>query len=155
MKISIQSIALLLSVPLILFACNKEENFPEPPISHTALWDCHHQMAWDSLKTKNALIGEWEWEYIACAWNLKAASYEEFKGLTVEFKPDNTLDVKENGQTIETSNWKVVDGDADLFALSVDTEVAPLFGRILFCENRVVFGGSYIDLCDNYFRRKE
>lgn len=155
MKISNQSLALFLILSLALLACNQEENFPDPPVSHTEMWNCYQKTSWDSLKIKNALVGEWEWEYIACAWNLKAASYDEFKELTVEFKPDNTVAVKENGQTIETSSWKVIDGDADLFALSVDTKVAPLYGRILICDNRVVFNGSYIDLCDNYYKRKK
>lgn len=119
------------------------------------MWDCHRQMIWDSLKTKDALIGEWEWEYIACAWSPKGPNDDEYKGLTIEFKSDYTLNVKENGQTTQTSKWKVVDGDIGLFVLSVDPGVDQLPGRILLCGERVVFNFSYIDLCDNYFRRKK
>ena len=152
MKISIQSIALLLSVPLILFACKKEET---PPISLTEMWDCHSQTAWDSLKTKKALIGEWEWEYIQCAWSPKGPNGYEYKGLTIEFKSDNSLTVKENGQTIQLSNWRVVDGDLGYFALSVDPEVAQFSGRILVCDDNLVFNSSHIELCDNYFKRRK
>jgi len=119
------------------------------------MWDCHHETSWDSLKTNFTLIGEWEWEYIGCYWFPEGANDEEFKGLTIEFKSDNTLDVKENGQITQTSNWKVVDGDLDLFAIDVEPTVNQLYGRILFCDDRVEFNHSYIDGCDNYFKRKK
>lgn len=143
---------LLLVITIILFACNKDEN---PPINQGDMWDCHHKMTWDSLKTNNALIGEWEWEFIGCYWNPEDANNDEFKGLTIEFNSDNTLDVKENGQTTLTSNWKVVNLDADLFAIDVDPSVSQLYGRILFCDERVEFNNSVVDGCDNYFKRKE
>lgn len=152
MKMTNQSIILLLAIPFILFACNKAE---KPPVSQGDMWECHHETTWDSLKTKNALIGEWEWEYIACFWNPEDANNNEFKGLTIEFKSNNTLNVKENGQTTQTSTWKVVGGDADLFAIDVDPSVPQLYGRILLCNERVEFNNSYIDGCDNYFKRKK
>ncbi|MDQ3140849.1 MAG: hypothetical protein M3Q56_01225 [Bacteroidota bacterium] len=152
MKITNLSMVLLLVITIILFACNKDEN---PPINQGDMWDCHHKMTWDSLKTNNALIGEWEWEFIGCYWNPEDANNDEFKGLTIEFNSDNTLDVKENGQTTLTSNWKVVNLDADLFAIDVDPSVSQLYGRILFCDERVEFNNSVVDGCDNYFKRKE
>jgi len=147
-----QSIVLILVISNILFSCNKDEN---PPILQGEMWDCHHERTWDSLKTKNTLIGKWEWEYVGCFWSPEDDNENEFKGLTIEFKSDNTLDVKESGNIIQTSNWKVVSGDADLFALDVDPIVTQLYGRILFCGQRLEFNDSYIDGCDNYFKRIE
>ncbi len=152
MKVIKQPFILLWAITFVLVACNKDEN---SPISQGDMWDCHHKTAWNLLKTKNALIGKWEWVYTGCFWSPENANGDEFKGLTIEFKPNNTLEVKENGQTIQTSTWKVVDGDADLFALDVTPNVNQLYGRILFCDERVEFNDSYIDGCDNYFERKE
>ena len=150
MKTGNQSTILLWVISFFLFACNKDEN---SPICQGDMWECHHEMTWDSLKTRNTLIGEWEWEYIRCFWN--SVNDNEFKGMTIEFKPDGTLDVKENEQITQTSNWKVVEGDADLFAVDVGPSVNQLYGRILFCDERVEFNDSYIDGCDNYFKRKQ
>ncbi len=119
------------------------------------MWDCHHETSWDSLKTNLTLIGEWEWEFTGCYRSPEGATNEEFKGLTIEFKSDNTLEVKENEQITQISNWKVAEGDADLFAIDVEPSVIQLYGRILFCGERVEFNDSYIDGCDNYFKRKE
>lgn len=152
MKISNHSITLIFTISLLLLACNKEK---KPPISQGDIWDCHHEMTWDSLNTKEALIGKWKWEHISCFWNPEDANNEEFQGMTIEFKSDNTLDVKENGQITQTSNWKIVNGDIDLFAIDVTPSVNQLYGRILFCEEKVKFNNSYIDGCDNYFRRQE
>lgn len=109
-------------------------------------------MTWDSINTKTTLIGEWEWEHISC---LEYVSDDQYEGLTIEFKQDNTLDVKVNGQITQTSNWKVVIGDSDLFAIDVEPRVTQLYGRILFCEDWVQFNYSYIDVCNNYFKRKK
>jgi hypothetical protein len=152
MKTSNYSIVLTFTLLILLIACNKEEM---PPINQGDMWDCHHEMTWDSLSTKETLIGVWEWEYIGCFWNPEDANKSEFKGLTIEFKSDNTLDVKENGQITQTSNWEIVNGDAELFAIDVHPPVTQLYGRILFCEERVEFNDSYIDGCDNYFKRKK
>ena len=145
------SIFWYLVLPIILLACDKGEDLPSSQVN---MWDCHNQMTWDSLKIKNTLIGEWEWVYISCFWNPEDANDNEFEGLVIEFKSDNTLYVKEKGQITQTSNWKVVDADADLFALDVDPSVTQLYGRIFFCDERVGFSTSYIDGCDNYFKRK-
>jgi len=150
MKIVNPSIVLILVISIIIFSCNKN-----PPINQREIWDCHQEITWDSLKTKNTLIGKWEWEYISCYWNPEDANDSRFKGLTIEFKSDSTLDVKESGQIIQTSIWKVVNGGVDLFAIDVEPTVIQLYGRILFCEERVEFNHSYIDGCDNYFKRKE
>jgi len=136
-------------------SCEKEIKIEIPPINQKIMWDCHHEKTWDSLKTQNTLIGIWEWKYIACFWTPENANSEDFQGLSIEFKSDSTLDVKQDGNIIQTSNWKVVDGDAGLYALEVETHVMQLGGRILFCEDIVEFNDSYIDGCDNYFRRKK
>jgi len=144
-----------LIIPIILFACNRNEDPPNPPINQGDMWKCHHEISWDSLKTKNTLIGEWEWEYIGCYWNPEDANNDEFKGLTIEFKADNKLEVRENGQIAQTSNWRVVKGDSDTFAIDVSPSSGLLYGRILFCGDRVEFNHSFIDGCDNYFKRKK
>jgi hypothetical protein len=151
MKIPNHSIALILTFSILLFSCVKEN----PPINQREIWDFHHKMTWDTLSTKKTLIGEWEWEYIGCFWNPDCANYNDFKGMTIEFKSDNTLHVRENGRITQTMNWKVVKGDADLFRLDADPGVFQLNGRILFCDERVEFNHSYIDGCDNYFKRKK
>jgi len=77
----------------------------------------------------------------------------EFKDLSIRFKSDHTLDVKQMDEGTQTSTWKVVDGDGDLFSVEVEPRVNQLYGRILFCDDRVEFNLSCLDGCDNYFKR--
>jgi len=144
--------AIPIAISILLFACNKEEN---PPISQGNMWDCYREMTWDTLSLKENLIGRWDWEYIGCFWNPKDANDDEFKGLSIEFVGNNTLDVRVNGELTQTSNWKVVYVDADLMAISVEPDVVQLNGLILFCEEWLEFNNGYIDGCNNYFKRKE
>lgn len=153
MKKSVQITGLLLALPFLLFTCCKKEE-DVPPVHVEQLWACHHEMTWDSLSTRNALLGEWEWEFISCYWSPENANGDEFKGLVIHFKSDDTLIVTENGQITQVSSWKVVDGDGDLFELEVNPYVGQLYGRILFCDQKVEFNDSYIDGCDNYFVKK-
>ena len=112
-------------------------------------------MIWDLSKITNSLIGKWDWKYIGCSFSSEVDNDDEFKGLKIEFKSDNTLKVEENGAIIQTSSWKVVNGDSDLFEIEADPSVDQLFGRILFCDKRLKFNDSYRDGCDNYFERGE
>lgn len=149
MKITYRYIVLIL-ISIGLFACDKEEKME---FNFADIWKCYHEMTWDSPKVRETLIGKWEWEYISCV------SIPEndtiYIGLAIEFNADSTLNVIENGQASQTSNWEVVDGDGDLFELDVDPGVAQLYGRILICGDTVIFNSSYIDVCDNYFIRKD
>lgn len=144
--------ALLISISIFLIACDKEVN---PPISQGQMWDCHLEMAWDSTTMKENLMGEWDWKYIGCFWNPEDANDDEFKSLSIEFKSNKTLDVKENGQVIQVSNWNVAYVEADLMAIDVDPRVAQLEGLILLCDEWLEFNNGYIDGCNNYFIRKD
>ncbi|SDM72341.1 hypothetical protein SAMN05421823_12114 [Catalinimonas alkaloidigena] len=141
----------LLLLPLLGLACHPED----PRWSPDELWACHQAHSWDALQTRHTLLGEWIWEQRRCVWHPKEANREAFGGLHLVFKADSTLEVQENGQVLQVSRWQVVPGDAGLFALQVDPAIAQLSGRILFCEDRVVFQDSYRDGCDHYFKRKE
>lgn len=135
-----------------LIACNKES---APPINQAKMWECHHKIKWDSLQTQKNLIGIWEWEYVGCYWNPEKANNESFRGMSIEFKPDSTLIVRLDEEITQTSNWEVVKDYGELFALKADPSVIHLNGRILFCDNIVEFNNSYVDGCDNYFKRLE
>ncbi len=116
--------------------------------------ECHRTTTWDSLAIHVKLIGKWDWEYIGCYSKPEGGNYKDFKGLLVEFKSDNTLEVKENGQTTQTSTWEIVDLNDGYFALKVKPIVLQIPGRILFCDERVLFSDSFTDGCNNYFTRK-
>ena len=148
-KIKNQTIILFLVLANAFVACNEDEDLF---MKEADMWNCHHEKTWDESSTTAALVGVWDWEYGGCYEG--PADDKKFEGLTIEFKPDNTLEVMENGQTTQTSNWQVVDGDVHLFALDVDPRVNQLRGRILLCGDRVEFNNSYKDGCDNYFKRK-
>ncbi len=148
----------VLIVLLIQISCTKE-NDPlvkqEPPITLPNMLACHRTTSWDSLTVHTKLLGKWEWEYIQCYWNPEDGNYKDFQGLSIEFKPDNTLEVKVNGQTTQTPKWEVVKLNDGNYSIHVNPVVLQLPGRILFCTERVLFNDSYVDGCDNYFKKKD
>jgi hypothetical protein len=124
-----------------------------PPVEQSEMIQCHNGKEWDEIKIGDALIGEWEWEYVRCFWNPENAETIKSGELTVEFKTDKTLNVIENGQIIQTSNWNIT-FRPNVYEISVEPVVTQLSGNIYFCDNRVLFFESFRDLCDNYFKRK-
>lgn len=140
----------LLALILLSVSCKKKNL---PPISQQEMWDCHNQKTWDAIDTRDELIGKWSWEFISCYSDPENGSSTEHEGLTIEFKEDGTLAVTNDGLVTDNILWRVIDGDANLYAVIVEPPVSQLYGRILFCDNRVEFNNSYIDVCDNYFIR--
>ncbi len=64
------------------------------------------------------------------------------------------MNVMQHGHTTQTATWTVEHMDEDLFGIKVDPPVIQLYERILFCYDLAEFNDSYIDGCDNYFRKK-
>lgn len=133
----------------LLMGCTNES---VPPVKQQEIYHCYRQTAWDSLQIAETLVGKWQWEYEDCAWT-SGGSDRRYAGLNIEFNSDGTLDVYQNKAFIQTSNWQINLEDSDLYGLQLDPAVGQLYGRILICGNSLEFNDSYIDACDNYFKR--
>lgn len=131
-------------------ACNKAA---APPPAELNLVSCHRSIPRDSVGTENALIGVWDWEYITCFWRTEKANGEDYKCLSIEFKADHTLIVKESGKITQTVRWKIFRGDPEFFVIKTEPLVPQVVGRIMFCKDVLEFNDSYVDGCDNYFRK--
>jgi hypothetical protein len=159
MKTIFRLLIVSLSIIALHSSCKKTKttNIPQrqkPPIALDSMLLCYGQTSWDSTSIHNALVGKWQWEYIKCYWNPENANNEDFKTLSIEFKQNDTLEVKLNGQITQISSWDVVRLNDGYFKLSVNPIVLQLPGKVLFCEHRVLFYDSYIDGCDNYFKKQ-
>jgi len=159
-KIKLSTLWLLMTIT-ILVSCQRTlstENIKppgyQPPISKDSMFRCHYLINWDSVSISNKLIGLWQWEFIECYWNPENANSEDYKGLTVEFKTDKTVIVKDNGQVLQTSTWGITKLNDGYYKIDATPIVGQLFGKILFCDDRVVFSDTYVDGCDNYFKQK-
>ena len=134
----------------IFLACNKD---PNPSQSRADIMACNEKNGWDSNKAVEAVIGEWDWIYFSCFYNGGIDQHEAYKGLSILFKSDMTLVVKQDGQVTQTSTWNVVSSETEYLVIEADPYVTQLSGRILFCDDLVEFNQSYIDGCDNYLER--
>lgn len=86
------------------------------------------------------------------------ANDKDLKNLSIEFKSDNTVDVKEDGQITQTSTWRVQSANSNYFSLfdfETTPKVSQLSGSLVFCNKRRLFHQSQIDGCDNYFKRED
>lgn len=141
---------------LLFWSCQKEPvstiiSKKDPPVSIIEIQACHLTTTWDSTAIRNKLLGKWNWEYIRCFWAPEKGNYDDFKGLSVEFKSDNTVEVFQNGMSAQKSTWQLVLLNDGNYKITTTPLLLQLPGRILFCAQRVVFMDSYVDGCDNYF----
>lgn len=158
MKSGFLSRSYLLLIMVTLLCCSKPKSKPAtppetPPVTLQTMTECHRTASWDSAKIQSRLLGKWGWEFIQCYWNPEDGNSKDFQGLSVEFKPDNTLEVKLNGETTQTSSWELVNLNDGYYKIQAKPLVLQLPGRILLCTERVLFSDSYTDGCDNYFKR--
>lgn len=124
-----------------------------PPKTLADMLSCHNSVGWDSLEVNNKLIGRWEWQHIRCYANPEAANNNDFAGLQVEFKADNTLQIKENGVITQTSSWQVAPSSDGFYKINTTPYAILLPGKIVFCDTLAMFYDTYVDGCDNYFKQ--
>jgi hypothetical protein len=141
-----------LSFAFLLASCCKTE---ETEYSLSEFWDCRQQDRQDSAELHQALLGRWEWDFVRCYWTPEKANSHEYRGLQIHIVDPDSLEVLQNRVAIQTSKWKLVPTDGSFYKIEADPPVDPFQGRILRCQNRIVFNASYFDGCDHFFHKKE
>lgn len=144
---------------LMQFGCQKQLQpdptrvVPSPPVSQSDMSVCHNNSAWDSAQIHNKLLGRWEWEFIECYWNPEDANNTDFKGLMLNFNTDSTVLVTDSSGNIQTSCWQLQATNSGYWIMRTTPLVYQLPGRVLFCGERVLFSDTYVDGCNNYFKK--
>jgi hypothetical protein len=151
---------LLLVVFIVcITACSKTNNVNRPqtqqaPVKFDSILQCHQQTNTDSISIRNALISKWQWQYIDCYWKPETANGDDFKNLTIEFKQNDTVEVTSSDQTIQKSHWLLSRTNDGYFRLITTPLVIQLPGKVLRCGSWVIFYDSYVDGCNNYFKKQ-
>lgn len=150
-SILLNAIAASALVLLIASCCKKEEH--EHSLSE--FWNCRQQNQLDSAELLQELQGKWDWEFVSCYWTPDKANDREYKGLQIFFADPDSLELLQNGATVQVSKWKLIRADGSYFGIEADPPVLQMQGRILICDNKIVFNASYFDGCDQFFRKRK
>lgn len=151
-KLSIQ-VAILIFCMAVLMSCKDDIVDPYPPSISSDIFNCHHMETWDEKTTRDALVGEWLWEYQTCAsFNSFIEGYVDSLGVVFEFKSDSTLNVYEHGEITQNATWQI-NGNALQFYINSEPWISQLDGSIYFCDERVMFYAAPVDGCNNYLRK--
>jgi len=149
MKQAIKLLFLIIILITAITACKKEQKI------FYSISGCTPSIASHLGTTHHSLIGKWDWVFYSC---LSPSGYigddEKNIGVSIEFKEDSTVIVKENGQTTNTSTWKVHKPNTEFITFETDPTLNLLRGCILFCDNYLELNSSKADGCDNFFKRK-
>lgn len=140
-------IAIIILISLITGSCKKEKptHFDMKQLS-----DCSASQNYDSTKLASKLIGSWKWtEYSGEVSGKQFAN----KDVKVTFTSVGTFTVTENSMVITQGKWELGIVDWNSLGLTLDKPSAYLYGRILLCQNQLLFNNSYIDGGDNLFVR--
>ena len=149
----IKSILLLLFLGIIINSCSKEK-IPERPMSQNDIWACYNNSEWNKLKIREKLIGSWKWIYTECFWFPENAKNTENENIQIDFLSDSTLNVIVDGKLMSSTKWTVITEDTKFYGIELDSNVIQLLsGRIFICGEIVEFNDSYLDGCDEYFKK--
>ena len=128
-----------------LISCKKEK------LDINSFWFCHQSLNLDSAQVTSRLAGSWIWAKQSCFWTGVTISAD--KNVKLTFKTDQTFSVTEESNMLTQGTWKLKQVDGSSWGLDISSPSEYLFGRILFCGNQVLFNDSYIDGCDNLFKK--
>lgn len=152
MKTRTPFFVLVLLFSLSFSACDPRANEPFY-LRNTP--DCNEGRKLDSLNTLEFLQAEWEWEYILCLNDSAGGNDEEYKGLSVEFKSDFSVDLFIDGQINQSSTWGIIASGNGTWSLDIQPDILQLYGYLVICDDRVQFNNTPTDGCANYFKRSE
>lgn len=142
---------ILIAITFLVFlsltnSCKKD---PSTFVNAAQLWDCNKTQEFDSTKLANKLIGSWQWSQSSTELGSKRAD----KNIKVTFSTTGTFSTTENSNVITQGHWRLKVVDSNILGLLMDNPSEYLHGRILLCDNQVLFNNSYIDGSDNLFIR--
>lgn len=126
-----------------------------PPVSIDSMVRCYNQSLPDSANLRTWLLATWQWEYIKCYWAPEKANATDFRNLSIAFKANDSVEVKTNNQITSRAAWRLSKTNDGYFTLATTPLVPQLAGKVILCANRVIFFDSYVDGCDNYFKRAD
>ncbi|HMG16579.1 MAG TPA: hypothetical protein VK590_14075 [Saprospiraceae bacterium] len=135
---------------LFMFSCHKDKPVDPTPIDQNEINQCYYSKSWDSLQVKNAILGVWNWEYIWCE---LGGNNTQYKGMSIELKADNSINVKQNGQIVQSSKWKINKLDETHYGIYPDPGIDQMQGNFIICSDVIGFNLGYVDGCANYFRK--
>lgn len=152
MKYLLKGLTLLTVLSIALLACTP--NNVQPSYSIDDFNNCNQGQSLDSLGNDQSLIGTWDLKLIYNFWTDDEYAPTGFTQIT--FKPDHTFEVVENSGVTQTGTWAVVKLEGIYWTVKTSPIQNDLIrGRILFCNNFLMMGDSYIDGKDHLFRRKQ
>lgn len=156
-KMKTMPLALLAAI-LLVISCKKnteqaDVSFQQPPVSVDSMQRCHNLIALDSAAIRSALLNQWNWEFIKCYWNPEDANGSEYKGLSILFKANDSLELMQNSTVIQRAHWQLSRLGDGYFKLVTNPFVIYLPGKVMLCNNRLLMYDTYVDGCDNYFTK--
>ncbi len=126
------------------FSCKKDMDLD-------SFWSCNSAQNLDSTAISNKIQGPWKWIKQACCGDSKFKPAD--KNIKVIFNPNSTFTVSENSTIVTQGNWRLVIVDATMWGLDLSSSNSYLYGRILFCDNKVLFNDSHLDGGDFVFEK--
>ena len=140
-------ITTLLVLTFMTNSCSKKKSLQ---INMKQIWNCNDSQKFDSIKLASKLIGTWKWTSSA---NELEGTKKADKDVKVTFTSSGTFSISENSTIVTDGNWKLKMKDSPIHGLVLDKASTYLDGRILLCEDEVLFNDSYIDGTDHLFTR--
>ncbi len=129
---------------LCLFSCNKKNT-----VDLDSFFDCNASQHLDSAAISNKLAGSWFFSMRFCGSGGSALGIPI--NVKANFDANSSFTLTDHYGILTQGNWKLKIVDTNLWGLDLTSQSDFLYGRILFCENNVMFNNSYRDGCDNVF----
>jgi len=143
---------LALCIVIFFWACQEDDGSGRYPLN--TIIDCTEAAPTDSLEITEQLVGSWFWteSFCPCCPNSQPTSADKL--VTVSFQSDQTLVLKEEGETIFTGEWTII---LSQFGYLISIEDPPFYidGYKTICDNQLLFDKSPVDGCMYLFYKEK
>lgn len=145
-----KTLVLLIFAAMFLFSCT-EIKIEKISIRHSRIEKCHKENAFSENRIQSSLEGDWSWDYGYNPWAPELANGSDFEGYVLRFNKERTLQLFDNNGNEEYFTNYRIEYIRDYYELKVDESSQFIWGRLLICDNELLFWDSHIDGSDNFY----
>jgi len=131
-----------------LSACSDDEI---TALNNGPYLDCYLEDEWNVFKIRDALEGRWNLNARQCAFIIDEPDVRN--SIQLEFRDDDELVVRNDGNVIQRASWQVVSGFDGFYYVETEPFIEFTLGPAIICNNQVLFNDAPLDGCDHYFNK--
>jgi hypothetical protein len=141
-----RALTMLLVIVGIAVGCKKDHS------TAMDIWRCSNLVFEDSSTLQTKIIGSWNLMAKRCP--QIGRNFQNMQGVKLTLLPNGSYTLEEYDRVADNGQWKLTQVDNGNWGLQLSIPNQYMHGKLVVCNNRLMFFDSYRDGCDHVFETK-